>query len=213
MSFWCGRVDVGSSASEPCIRRREVACQDVCVKNHALETMSNFGRSWFIISSLVNTISLGILLTRFAPLATAYRPAADMPERFERIDPASEELDPGSRNLGGGAKSRPVKAPDLRSMCGLGITARSSKELASGVWGRTAGLKGRGLPRGLSGLRPFCLSRKDTGGAKSIGSNTIEFSVSLAGVGSDARADGGGMGFLGPGGPMRPLIDDMLRGA
>jgi hypothetical protein len=163
------------------------------------------------MSSLVKTISLGILLTRLAPLAMAFLPTADMPERFERIDPASDALEPGSRNLGGGAKSRPVKRPDLRSMCGLGITARSSNELASGVCGRTDGLYGLGLPRGLSGLRPFCLSRKDTGGAKSSALNTIASSDNLAGVGSDERADGGGNGFLGGG--KRPLIEDMLRGA
>lgn len=101
--------------------------------DYAFETMSSLGRSWLIMSSLVNTISLGILLTRLAPLATAFRPTADIPERFERIEPASEAFEPGSRNLGGGAKSRAVKRPDLRSMCGLGITARSSNELASGV--------------------------------------------------------------------------------
>jgi hypothetical protein len=78
------------------------------------------------MSSLVKTISLGILLTRLAPLATAYLPAADIPERLDRIEPASDALEPGSRNLGGGAKSRPVKRPDLRSKCGLGRTARSS---------------------------------------------------------------------------------------
>src|SRR3954447_6981660 len=98
------------------------------------------------MSSLVKTMPLGILLTRLAPLATACLPAADMPERLERIEPASDALEPGSRNLGGGAKSRPVNNPDLRSMWGLGITARSSYELAKGVCGRTDGLKGRGLP-------------------------------------------------------------------
>jgi hypothetical protein len=165
------------------------------------------------MSSLVKTISLGILLTRLAPLAMAFLPTADMPERLERMEPASDALEPGSRNLGGGAKSRPVKRPDLRSMCGLGMTARSSKELARGVCGRTDGLKGLGLPSGLSGLIPFCLSRKETGGAKSRALNTIASSFSFAGVGSDESAEGGGSGFLGPGGAIRPLIDDMLRGA
>jgi hypothetical protein len=40
----------------------------------------------------------------------------------------------------------------------------------------------------------------------------MELSVSLAGVGSEERADGGGSGFFGAGEAMRPLIDDMLRG-
>jgi hypothetical protein len=78
------------------------------------------------------------------------------------------------------------------------------------VCGRTAGLYGLGEPRGLSGRIPFCLSLKETGGAKSAASNTIEFSVSFAGVGSDDSADGGGRGFFGGG--SRPLIDDMPRG-
>lgn len=180
---------------------------------YAFETMSNLGLSWFIMSSLVKTISLGILLTRLAPLAMALLPTADIPDRLERMEPASEALEPGSRNLGGGAKSRPVKKPDLRSMCGLGMTARSSNELAKGVCGRTDGLKGLGLPRGLSGRRPFCLSRKETGGAKSSVLNTIASADSFAGVGSDESAEGGGSGFLGPGGGNRPLIEDMLRGA
>lgn len=38
---------------------------------------------------------------------------------------------------------------------GLGITARSSKELTRGVCARTAGLKGLGAPNGLSGRTPF----------------------------------------------------------
>lgn len=164
------------------------------------------------MSSLVKTTPGGILLTRLAPLATAYRPAADIPERFERMEPASEALEPGSRNLGGGAKSRLVKVPDLRRRCGLGSTAMSSNELASGVCGLKAGLKGRGLPKGLSGLMPFCLSRKETGGAKSAGLMNIVFSVSFAGVGSDESADGGGRGFLGPGAGNLPLIDDRPRG-
>jgi hypothetical protein len=158
--------DEAQPASRYTGKNAYVCRQNVCVDgmyvvkvDYAFATMSSFGRSWFIISSLVKTISLGILLTRLAPLATACLPIADMPERLERIEPASEALEPGSRNLGGSAKSRPVKVLDLRSMCGLGITGKSSKELAKGVCGRTDGLKGRGLPRGLSGLMPFCLSR------------------------------------------------------
>jgi len=162
------------------------------------------------MSSLVNTTPLGILLTRLAPLAIAFLPTADMPDRLERMEPASDAFEPGSRNLGGGAKSRPVKRPDLRSKCGLGSTARSSKELANGVWGRKAGLYGLGLPRGLSGLKPFCRSRYETGGAKSSALKTMASSDNLAGVGSDERAEGGGRGLLGGG--ARPLIDDMLRG-
>ena len=92
------------------------------------------------------------------------------------------------------------------------MTARSSYELARGVWGRTAGLNGLDLPRGLSGLRRVCLSRYDTGGAKSAALKTMALSVSFAGVGSEERADGGGKGFLGAGAARRPLIDDMLRG-
>jgi hypothetical protein len=86
-------------------------------------------------------MSLGIRLTRLAPLRTANLPAADMPERLDRIDPASElPEDPGSRKRGGGAKSSAVKVPDLRSRWGLGITARSSYEPTNGVCGLTAGL-------------------------------------------------------------------------
>ena len=137
----------------------------------------------------------------------------DMPERLERIEPASEARDePGSRNFGGGAKSSAVKVPDLRSKWGLGMTAKSSYELARGVCGRTAGLNGLGAPSGLSGRMPFCLSRYVMGGAKSAASKTMEFSVSFPGVGSEERADGGGRGFLGAGAGRRPLIDDMLRG-
>jgi len=86
----------------------------------------------------------------------------------------------------------------------------SSKALANGVCGLTAGLHGRGLPRGLSGRMPFCLSLKETGGAKSAGLIIIESSVSLAGVGSEARGVGGALGFIGCG--ARPLMDDMPRG-
>ena len=93
---------------------------------------------------------------------------------------------------------------------GLGIAARSSKELAKGVCDLTAGLKGLGCPSGLSGLLPACLSLKEIGGAKSAGSNTIEFSVSLCGVGRDWRGAGGAIGFLGAG--SRPLIEDIFRG-
>ena len=108
---------------------------------YAVPVMSIRGLNELTISSLVPTISLGILLTRFAPVRTAILPAADIPERFDRMDPASEALAPGSRIRGGGAKSSPVNVLDLRSMClyrleivfvqeggthGLGITARSS---------------------------------------------------------------------------------------
>ena len=107
--------------------------QKIAGADYALETMLNCGLSWFSMSSLVNTTPLGILLTRLAPLAIAFLPTADMPDRLERMEPASDAFEPGSRNFGGGAKSRPVKRPDLRSKCGLGSTARSSKELANGV--------------------------------------------------------------------------------
>lgn len=69
------------------------------------------------MSSLVPTAPGGSLLTRFAPLRIAIRPAADIPERLERIEPASDAFDPGSRKRGGGAKSRPVKRPDFRRAC------------------------------------------------------------------------------------------------
>lgn len=78
--------------------------------------------------------------------------------------------------------------------------------------GRTAGLKGLGVPRGLSGRMPFCRSRYETGGAKSAASKTIEFSVSFPGVGNDVSVVGGGRGFLGAGAGRRPLIELMLRG-
>ena len=135
-----------------------------------------------------------------------------MPERFDRIEPASDPLEPGSRNRGGGAKSRAVNVPDLRSMCGLGIGARSSYVEANGVWGLTAGLKGLGAPRGLSGRLPACMSLNEMGGAKSAALKIMESSVSLAGVGRDARGVGGGRGRRGPGAGSLPLMDDIPRG-
>ena len=84
--------------------------------NYAGATMFNFGLKLWTISSFVPTTSLGIRLTRYAPARTAILLVVDMPERFERIDPASEAPDPGSRKRGGGAKSRAVKVPDLRSI-------------------------------------------------------------------------------------------------
>ena len=71
-----------------------------------------------MMSSLVETTSFGILLTRLAPLRIANCALFDMPERFERIEPAAEpgrDDGPSLRNFGGGAKSSAVKVPDLRS--------------------------------------------------------------------------------------------------
>src|ERR1700722_13875996 len=93
---------------------------------------------------------------------------------------------------------------------GLGIELSPSKALPSGVWDGTAGLYGRWTPNGLSGLLPAWRSLKDTGGAKSIGLNTIESSFSLCGVGSEANGAGGGRGFFGP--AERPLMADWPRG-
>jgi hypothetical protein len=44
----------------------------------------------------------------------AILPAADIPDRLERMDPASDALDAGSRIRAGGAKSKAVNKPDLR---------------------------------------------------------------------------------------------------
>lgn len=83
------------------------------------------------MSSLVPTTSLGILLTRYAPVRMPILLAADMPDRFERIDPASDPFAPGSRKRGGGAKSRDVNVPDLRSRCleRVSITEAQEKEI------------------------------------------------------------------------------------
>jgi hypothetical protein len=75
------------------------------------------GRSCDMRSSRVPTTSAGILLTRFAPLRIAILPAWDIPERFDRIDPASDPVAPGSRIRAGGAKSKAVNMPDLRRAC------------------------------------------------------------------------------------------------
>lgn len=90
------------------------------------------------------------------------------------------------------------------------MTIKSSYELANGVCGLTDGLYGRGVPSGLSGRIPFCLSRKETGGAKSAGLIVKASSVNLAGVGSELNGAGGALGFIGGG--KRPLMDDMPRG-
>lgn len=79
--------------------------------------MFSVGLRLLVMSSWVPTISLGILLTRYAPLRIAILPALDMPDRLERIEPASDALEPGSRKRGGGAKSRAVKVLELRSKC------------------------------------------------------------------------------------------------
>lgn len=90
---------------------------------YAGATRSILGRRLDMMSSLVPTTSLGILLTRYAPLRTAILPAADMPERLERMEPASDALEPGSRKRGGGAKSSAVKVPDLRRACLITVSA------------------------------------------------------------------------------------------
>lgn len=59
-------------------------------------------------------ISPGRRLTRPAPLRMALSFARERPLRFERMEPASD-MESGSLNFLGGAKSRPVKLPDLRS--------------------------------------------------------------------------------------------------
>ena len=87
-------------------------------RDYALLTKLICGLNWSRMLSLVVTTSFGILLTRLAPLRIAYCALFDMPERFERIEPAAEpgrEGVPSLRNFGGGAKSSAVKVPDLRS--------------------------------------------------------------------------------------------------
>lgn len=59
-------------------------------------------------------MSPGRRLTRPAPLRMAISFTRDMPLRFERMLPASLILSL-SLNFLGGAKSRPVKVPDLRN--------------------------------------------------------------------------------------------------
>lgn len=106
--------------------------------------------------------------------------------------PASEPARSLFLKTEGGAKSSDVNVPDLRSIClqeepvskasfmgiqmhtyGLGITARSSKDVASGTCAFSPGLYGLGDPSGLSGVLPFCRSLYDVGGAKSIGLKTM----------------------------------------
>jgi len=108
-------------------------------------------------SSFVKTASLGILLMRYAPLRMAPSCTFEIPLRLLRILPASLMLS-GSLILFGGAKSSPVKVPDLRSRCGLGMAASSSKALTVGVNAGTDGEYGRLSPSGLSDL-PATLSR------------------------------------------------------
>jgi len=119
--------------------------------------MSHDGFSVAAISSLVKTASLGIRLTRYAPLRMAPSCTFEIPLLLLRILPASLMLS-GSLILLGGAKSSPVKVPDLRSTCGLGMAASSSKALTVGVNTGTAGEYGRRSPNGLSDL-PAALSR------------------------------------------------------
>jgi hypothetical protein len=76
-----------------------------------------WGRSWAAMSSLVATKSVPILLTRYAPFRMPSLPALDIPERLDRIEPASDPLDPGSRIRGGGANSKPVYSFEARSIC------------------------------------------------------------------------------------------------
>ena len=84
------------------------------------------GRSCDIRSSRVPTTSAGILLTRFAPLRIAILPTCDMPERLERIDPASDPPPAGSRIRPGGAKSKAVNMPDLRRACLKDVSLRTA---------------------------------------------------------------------------------------
>jgi len=133
----------------------------------------------------------------------ASRCTAEMPLRLLRMEPESLPFSV-PRNRGGGAKSRPVKVPDLRRanlggmlvrlLCcnvgfeethGLGMAARSSKLCARGTCALKAGLYGRAVPVGLSGPRPSCRSRKLVGGAKSIGECMEVSSLSMCGVGKD----------------------------
>ena len=67
-----------------------------------------------IRSFLVPTTSLGMRLTRYAPVRTACCERADKALLLLRIDPASEVVS-SFRKRGGGAKSRAVNVPDLRS--------------------------------------------------------------------------------------------------
>lgn len=98
---------------------------------------------------------------------------------------------------------------------GLGMTARSSKEEASGMWARCA-LYGFISPRRLSGV-PDLWPLNAPGGAKSIGMCVRkESSFSICGVGRVISGLGGGIFFFGgprrPGGPKRPDADEYARG-
>ena len=85
----------------------------------ACTRMSHVGFSDDEASTREPTMSVGNLLIRFAPERTAKRAVLDMPDRpdiFDRTDPVSEMGDWSPRKiLGGGAKSRAVNVPDLRS--------------------------------------------------------------------------------------------------
>ena len=103
---------------------------------------SHVGFNCVVRSSFVVTVPFGIRLTRYAPWRIAFCWTVEMPLRLLRMLPASLLVSVVLMR-GGGAKSRAVKVPDLRSMClfveismmlrryreithGLGITERSS---------------------------------------------------------------------------------------
>lgn len=82
-------------------------------------------------------MSPGRRLTRPAPLRMANSLTLDTPLRLDRMEPASD-MESLSLILLGGAKSRAVKVPDLRSIALLG------EELAKGEAHVVAGLVGMG---------------------------------------------------------------------
>ena len=97
---------------------------------------------------------------------------------------------------------------------GLGIGASSSNALTIGAYDGTAGEYGRLSPNGLSDL-PAALSLKVCGGAKSMAPiRAKESSLNLDGVGKLLRADGGGIGRLGPllDAPVRPDAEEYALG-
>jgi len=84
-------------------------------------------------SSFVPATSLGIRLTRYAPVRMWCRCTADMAEWLLRMLPVSLMLSAPRNTRPGGAKSNDVNVADFLNAWGLGSMARSSKDDASGI--------------------------------------------------------------------------------
>jgi len=166
--------------------------------------MSQVGFRSAPISCFNGTTPVGRRETLYAPLRMLCRCMAVIPLWLLRMLPASL-ISVSLRNLRGGAKSRAVKVPDLRSECGLGMEARSSKDEARGICGETLGEYGRSPPRRLS-TSPSRWMR--TRGANMFGSANAS-SLTIEGVGNTCSGLGGAIGLRARGGiGKRPLTEE-----